>query len=474
MLPKYAFEEMLARHDWTLTFAHPPDVDSLFHTNNTVQIKTSLDSLEAVSGTQVLFTSRKRGRKREYDLRRKRSRTLYLHLLGRKKIQYESKQGGEGRSKLNVFLLQGGPWRLGQVCSSWRSAVETLCPELWSTLSIKIPFYPCLKNRYIEALRCVLKRGRYHPLHFTFDQSSINWDDTSLQVMEQCFNVMMAHSARLDLIRGKIGWFKMDLVCFDNSSFDSKSIHAFEIAPSLQVLHLRGMHPKANIPFPTVNLISFSDERPWFGDRMNPEYLGVVKSALKLRSSSYVDHGPARPISASQTVERAINLSIEKLSTCSQDFMCGVPPCVKGSHTDSPILDDKLPAILRLSPQLEEFSILLEVWMDEYDLVMRDLVTQMKETIMVEGSPQHCLILSLQQFNIRLLHVFYSTLSFLDLNFVEMIASRVHEPHVAPRLADLHIMVPGHRWTSCLDKDDVLALKDRGLDVVVILSGLDR
>ncbi|KAK0230573.1 hypothetical protein IW262DRAFT_1291662 [Armillaria fumosa] len=293
MLPTYAFTlgEMLARHDWALTFTHSPDVDSLFHTNNmpsptqAVQIEASVDNLEGNS------------------------------------------RANKGRSKLNVFLIRGGPWHLGQV-------------------------------------------------------------------MEQCFNVMMAHLAwweiaemmvpplyipRLDLLHRKIGWLKkMDLVCFDTSSLNSKSIHAFEIAPSLQVLHLRGMHPKANISFPTVNLISFSDDRPWSGDRMDPEYLGAVKSALKLRSFSYIDH----------------------------------------------VLDNNLPVILRLSPQLEEFSIgLFEKWMDEYDPVMRDLVTQMKETIMVEASPRHCLVPSLQQFTIRLLHISSSTLSFLDLNFVEMIAS---------------------------------------------------
>lgn len=260
----------------------------------------------------------------------------------------------------------------------------------------------------------------------------------------------------LDLIRGKIDWLKkMDLVCSNNWGLESKSIHAFDIAPSLQVLHLRGMHPEANILFPTVNLISFSDHRPWSGDRLDPEYLGVVKSAPNLRSFSHIDDA-VRPISTSYTVECATSLSIEKLSTCSQDFMRGVIlPALKEVALKAPlstvtweypvnalyglnemlvrsrcsltrltlddiVLDENLPVILRLSPELEEFSIDLR---QEHDPVMRDLVTQMKETIMVEGSPQHCLVPSLQRFTIRLLHVCSVILYFLDLNFVEMIES---------------------------------------------------
>ncbi len=492
MLPTYAFtvEEMLARHDWTVTFAHPPDVDSLFHTNNmptpaqVVQLKADLDSLEAPLAEVQSHLSLLRGAVASLETQMSRLQSLrhdYTTALSPIRripseilakilcCSWESSRAVKGSSKFNVFVMREGPWHLGQVCSWWRSVVETLCPELWATLSIEDrgSLYP---RKHIEILRCVLKRSRNHPLHFTFDRSSAN-PDTSLQVMEQCFNIMIAHSARwetaeitvpplfiprLDFIRGKIDWLKkMDLVCSNNLGLESKSIHAFEIAPSLQVLHLRGMHPEANILFPTVNLTSFSDHRPWSGDRLDPEYLGVVKSAPNLCSFSYIDDA-VRPISTSHTVECATSLSIEKLSTCSQDFMRGVIlPALKEVALKAPlstvtwkypvnalyglnemlvrsrcsltrltlddiVLDENLPVILRLSPELEEFSIDLR---QEHDPVMRDLVTQMKETIMVEGSPQHCLVPSLQRFTIRLLHVCSVILYFLDLNFVEMIES---------------------------------------------------
>ncbi|PBL02764.1 hypothetical protein ARMGADRAFT_271065 [Armillaria gallica] len=552
MLPTYAFtvEEMVARHDWALTFAHPPDVDSLFHTNNmptpaqVVQLKASLDSLEAPLAEVQSYLNLLRGAvasletqmsrlqslRHEYTTALSPIRRIPSEILAKILCSWENSRAAKGSSKFNVFVMREGPWRLGQVCSSWRSVVETLCPELWATLLIEDrgALSPSLKNKHIEILRRVLERSRNHPLHFTFDRPSAD-SDPSLQVMEQCFNIMIAHSARwetaeiivpplfiprLDLIRGKIDWLKkVDLVCSDNSGLESKSIHAFEIAPSLQVLHLRDMHPEANILFPTVNLISLSDHRPWSGDRLDPEYLGVIKSAPNLRSFSYIDYDAVRPISTSHTLERAINPSIEKLSTCSQDFMRGVilrslkeVALVAPLNTvtwgypvnalyglnemlihsqcsltrlslDDIALDENLPVILRLSPQLEEFYIdLRQEWMDEYDPVMRDLVTQMKETIMVEGSPQHCLVPSLQRFTIRLLHVCSVVLSFLDLDFVEMIESRVHGPHVAPRPTKLYLLVLGYMWTSCLDEDDVLALKrlkDKDLDVFVVLRGAD-
>ncbi|KAK0453852.1 hypothetical protein EV421DRAFT_715666 [Armillaria borealis] len=345
MLPTYAFtvEEMLARHDWALTFAHPPDVYSLFHTNNmptpaqTVQLKASLDSLEAplaeVQGYLSLLRdavasletqmSRLQSLRHDYTTAFSPIRRIPSEVLA--KIiccSWENSRADKGSSKFNVFVMRDGPWRLGQVYSWWRSVVETLCPALWATLSIEDrgSLSPRLKNKHIEILHCVLERSRNHPLHFTFMIAhSARWETAEIIVPPLFI-------PRLDLIRGKIDWLKkMNLeVCFNNSGLESKSFHAFEIAPSLQVLHLRGMHPEANILFPTVNLISFSDHRPWSGDRLDPEYLGVVKSAPNLRSFSYIDYDAVRPISISHRLERAINSSIEKLSACSQDFIRGV------------------------------------------------------------------------------------------------------------------------------------------------------
>ncbi|KAK0461919.1 uncharacterized protein EV420DRAFT_1746226 [Desarmillaria tabescens] len=548
MQPTRAFvEEILSRQDWIHTFAYPPYVDSLLHTNSvpsplqTVQLKASLDDLEAPlaevqSNLDLLRDavaslenqmSRLQPYRRDYtrilsSIRYIPPEILAKILCGSWENRYT---GTDGRiSEISVFSIREGPWCLGQVCSSWRRVVETLCPELWATVLIDVPGPCCRKMKSISAeiLSRVLERSRNHPLHFSFFQYSAYSEQ--FQVVDQCFDIMIMHSARwetakiivppsfiprLSPIRRKIDWLKdMDLVCNRSDDLDSgpESIYAFEIAPKLQVLHLKGMHPDAIIRFPTTNLISFSDQRPWSGDRMTPEYLAIVKSAQKLRSFSYVDYGTAGPISASHSLAFIANSSLEELSTCSRDFMRSVIlpalkevtlkaspsgtipfryPCpidaLRGLHEMlihsqcsltqltlcEAALYENLHAILRLSPQLEEFSsYIYQRWTDEYDRVMCDLVTQMKETVMVRGSPQHCLVPSLQQFAIELNGLHFATLSFLDLTFVEMVALRVHGPCVTQWLTKLILWVSESAWT-CLDEDDVLALeklKDEGLD----------
>ncbi len=41
-------------------------------------------------------------------------------------------------SGFNVFEIDQGPWCLSQVCSLWRHAVTTLCPDIWSRFTIEI------------------------------------------------------------------------------------------------------------------------------------------------------------------------------------------------------------------------------------------------------------------------------------------------------------------------------------------------
>ncbi len=52
LLSRLPLDEILARHDWILTFIHPPSVASLVRTNDapsplqSTQLKASLDSLK--------------------------------------------------------------------------------------------------------------------------------------------------------------------------------------------------------------------------------------------------------------------------------------------------------------------------------------------------------------------------------------------------------------------------------------------
>ncbi len=68
---------------------------------------------------------------------------------------------GRRISGFNVFSIQEGPWYLGQVCSSRRNALETLYPELWTTVTVEIPLLHQpkvhMKADMVEMLRVVLE-----------------------------------------------------------------------------------------------------------------------------------------------------------------------------------------------------------------------------------------------------------------------------------------------------------------------------
>ncbi|SJL10885.1 uncharacterized protein ARMOST_14280 [Armillaria ostoyae] len=524
-------DEILAKHDWISAFAHPPDIISLLHDNvapsplQITQLKASLESLETplvdiesdldlLRNAVVSLEARRlrlQSLKNDYEtalspIRRVPSE-ITMEILRRswKDNEYRGVFSGRYLAGFNVFRIREGPWHLGQVCSSWRNVIKTLCPELWASMTIEIPFsynlnaeVP-LKANAVEVLRIVLERSCNHPLDFNFTcydpLSHSEAEEGESQFMKQCFDIMIAHSRRwraveitihpsylprLSLIRGQIDLLRdMYFGCCGDPPSDD--VRAFEIAPKLENLHLKGMHREASIPFPASNLVSFSDTRPFAGDQLTLTYLDVVKSAPELLSFSYNDHGvqglnihpvpdpPPSPVMAS---------SVEELSASSPIFLRSLvlPSLKKVTLTtiydldmEEPVikcpagalgalhqmllqsqcsltrlclvdadLDDNLVNIIRLMPRLQEFAIEFYEWMpditDNYGPIMHSLVTQLSEVSVVDGSLQHSMIPFLQKLTVYLHTIRYAHVSFINSSFVDMVASRVRRPHDVPHL----------------------------------------
>ncbi|PBL04568.1 hypothetical protein ARMGADRAFT_1096962 [Armillaria gallica] len=93
-------------------------------------------------------------------------------------------------SGFNDFIIQEGLWYLGQVCSSWQNALETLCPELWATVTVEIPlsYQPKvpMKADMVEMLRVVLEHSCSHPLDFYLKYYGPDWygNEREIQAME--------------------------------------------------------------------------------------------------------------------------------------------------------------------------------------------------------------------------------------------------------------------------------------------------
>ncbi|KAK0447827.1 uncharacterized protein EV420DRAFT_1567799 [Desarmillaria tabescens] len=432
--------------------------------------------------------------------------------------------------RFDVFRIREGPWYLGQVCSSWRQVIETLCPELWASIIVRVSFsYMPPKGKLVERLRVVLERSCNHPLDFHFRFCGTEVEESDFEEMERCFDVMIAHSnrwrvadmmitpsliERLPRIRGKIDWLRvMYLSCgYEPGPGD---IHAFEIAPKLEDLYLRGMHGETNIHFPASNLVSLSDARSFGGDRLTPEYLHIVKSSPKLRSISYNDHGFQSPNINSVFHPPVMSPSVEELSASSPSFMRSlVLPSLKnvrlttaaydGDLTEETmscpvdalgalhelllrsrcslsrlslvdvVLDNNLVNIIRLMPALQDFIVQFTEWVDDYDPIMQSLVTQLSETSMVDGSLQHSMVPSLKSIDVYMLRVRYNHLSFIDSTFVDMVASRLRLPSGAPRLMKLNLHISGRGGSSDFDeeaKNALMSLKDEGLQLNYFVCG---
>ncbi|PBK85643.1 hypothetical protein ARMGADRAFT_1169400 [Armillaria gallica] len=570
---RLTLDEILAKHDWISAFAHPPDVTSLLHDNvapsplQTTQLKASLEGLETplvdiLNDLDLLRNAvvslearslRLQSLKNDYETAlspiRRIPSEITMEILRRswKDNEYRGIFSGRRLAGFNVFTIREGPWHLGQVCSSWRNVIKTLCPELWASMTIEIPFSPNLnaevplKADAVEILRVVLERSCNHPLDFNFTcydpVSHSEVEEGESQSMKQCFDIMIAQSRRwrvvemtihpsylpgLSLIRGKLDLLR-DMYfgcCRDPPSGD---VRAFEIAPKLENLHLKGMHREASIPFPASNLVSFSDARPFAGDQLTLTYLDVVKSAPKLLSFSYNDHGvqsllnihpvpdPPSPVMAS---------SVEVLSASSPSFLRSlVLPSLKkvtlktmyDLDMEEPVikcpagalgalhqmllqsqcsltrlclvdadLDDNLANIIRLMPRLQEFAIEFYEWVpdiaDNYGPIMQSLVTHLSEVSVVDGSLQHSMVPFLQKFSVHLHTIRYAHVSFINSAFVDMVASRVRRPHDIPHLTELSLWMMGRGWSYALSTESEETLKrleDEGLRLSFCLDDGD-
>ncbi len=555
-------EEILAKHDWVSAFAHSPDILSLLHTNDapshlqSARLWASLEGLKKAlavlqsdldllrNATAALQSQKSRLQSFENDYKAALSPirrippeiTMEILRCTGKSDNFGSRFSERRIPGFNVFIIQEGPWYLGQVCSLWRNALETLCPELWATVTVEIPLLRQprvpMKADMVEMLRVVLERSRNHPLDFDFRYHGTGWygDERETQAMERCFDLMVTHSKRwravelrippslipqLSHIRGKIDSLRdAYLYCCDDPQ--PGDIRAFEIAPKLEALRLKDMHPEANIRFPVTNLVSFSDARPFAGDRVTPEYLHVVQSAPKLRSFSYNDYG-INPVSTPFSIPSVISRSLQELSASSPNFMRSVVlPLLKDVTLTTTydvdmsgegmiqcpvgalgalhamllqsqcsltrlclidvVLNDSLVNVLQVMPDLQEFVIKFHEWVDDYDLVMESLVTHLSEGNLVDGSFQHSMVPSLQELGIYLYSVQYTHVYFIDSAFVDMVASRVRCPIDVQPLSRLNLLVMGAGWTYDLYGDlevEFKSLESDGLELCFSTDDVD-
>ncbi len=538
-----SLDQLVASFDWISNVSHSYDFNALLHSNDppsplqSVNLEISIDNMEYISGkiqaaldllgsavaSLEAHMSRVQSLQRDYEvmlspIRRVPAEILMEILSCTWTIVDDPKSGRV--DGFNVFTVGKGPWLLGPVCRRWRDVVSTLCPSLWATMTISIP-----DRRWgrrwnpkfaVEMLELALERTRGHLLDFLFEHyngSSKEADD----IMDSCFNLMMGHSARwrraefkippiflqrLSRLRGKVDLLTdAYLQCQPEASRQQVPITAFEIAPLLKNLELKGFHPEIQIRFPTASLVSFCDGRWFAGDQFNRVYTRIVKSSPKLLSLSYHDHANVpRRITLPPSHSRVTSQSIQTLSVSSANFLrtINVPAlrevvliaayegyCVaclpsdiitalselihhsrcsltRLSVVNVTIDGDKLLAVLRLTPCLEQLFLKFRAWTRNNQPGMKALVESLAETVPGKERVQHSIIPSLTSLGIVLEGIERTRITFLDAKFVAMITSR----HLSGALMKLVLRLQGDEWTYDIgiqDKVDLELLQISGL-----------
>ncbi|PBK84581.1 hypothetical protein ARMGADRAFT_1170003 [Armillaria gallica] len=541
-----SLDTIVARYAWLSTFSHPPDVLPLLSTNDppsfqqSIRLNASVERLNAaLSGIQS-----------DLDILRRAVASLEVQMSRLLSLKHECKtilspirhlpteiiieilrctrtmdvrcsdtRRDIHRFGFNVFVIENGPWCLGHVCSLWRYTIENLCPELWSTMTIEVPSkrgspdQRAEKRNMVQLLERVLERTRDHQLDFCFENRNLVGPRCS-KTVAQCFSIMLAHSSRwrraklvitpsllsrISLIRGKLDLIEdAYLKC---SGYPSPhNIDAFAVAPNLKSLHLENMHRSAEVHFPTANLVSFFDGRPFSGDRVTQRYLHYITSSPNLVSFSWHHHSDI-PISSLPYYPLITHPTLRELSACSGKLLHSLisPSLTKmalgSGHEDlinipvkcppdalSELHDllvrsqcsltvlslvdaganEQLSAIIALCPHLRDLSIEFNGWTSDdldTDLGISSLISRMSETHVVEGVNRHILVPDLESLAIKLFSVSSEYIFFIDRQFVKMVVSRVGSESRNPsQLKKLCMTVIGSGWDWDLNASSLDAL----------------
>ncbi|KAK0186873.1 hypothetical protein F5146DRAFT_1143255 [Armillaria mellea] len=494
-------DSIVARYDWLLTFAHSSAVTPLLSTNDP---PSCLQSAQ-LNGSIKSFNTVLPELQGELDTLRKAVASLEAqmsHLLSLKR-ECEAILSPIRRlppemliSGFNVFIIEHGPWYLGHVCRSWRDIIENLCPDIWSNMTIEVPprqgppYQPSMKRNMVALLERVLERTRGHRLNFVFKQRLGSLQEA--QVLTQCFSLMLAHSrqwrsaelvitppllSHMSPIREKVDWLEeLYLTC--NGDPNPANINAFEVAPRLKILHLENLHRSAEVRFPGANLASLFDGRQFSGHDITQRYLHNIASSPNLVSFSWHHHSRI-PVSSPPYYPLITHPTLKELSASSGKLLHSLrlpaltQMALRSGHDDFDDVPVKCPpdalselhgllhlfAIISLCPHLRDLYVEFNGWTREPDALMAALVLRMSEMQVVEGLHRHILVPDLENLDINLIDVEYSHISFIDREFVEMIASRVgSESHNSSRLKSLALTVIGTGWDSDLVEADFEAL----------------
>ncbi|SJK97272.1 uncharacterized protein ARMOST_00523 [Armillaria ostoyae] len=184
--------------------------------------------------------------------------------------------------------LMEGPWALSKVCSQWRAVAIGCCPEIWKNMNIAFNVDP----RDPEALlRLVFSRCRAGPLHIRIGYVDNVVIDLLSMVMEESrrwssFEVYYPNPQLMDAlgaVRGNLDTLESLSLRLSNDPGQGL-ITTFEIAPSLKTVELIGQTGEMRVSLPFSQLVSYIDDSypPAPGVSTAEYFLNILKKSPRL------------------------------------------------------------------------------------------------------------------------------------------------------------------------------------------------
>ncbi|KAK0495193.1 hypothetical protein EDD18DRAFT_1254968 [Armillaria luteobubalina] len=219
--------------------------------------------------------------------------------------------------------LMGGPWTLSKVCSRWRAVAVGCCPAMWKNMNIAFNVDP----RDPEALlRLVFSRCRDGPLHIRIDYVDLNADLLSI-VMEasprwRSFKVEYPHPQLMDALRAVRG--KLDILESLSLRLSNDPVQGlvttFEMAPSLKTVELFGQTGEMRVSLPFSQLMSYVDDScpPAPGASTAKYFLNILEKSprlLKFQAGCYTWFPSQYPPVQSVVEHPIVHESLEELSS---------------------------------------------------------------------------------------------------------------------------------------------------------------
>ncbi|KAK0449681.1 uncharacterized protein EV420DRAFT_1750712 [Desarmillaria tabescens] len=165
----------------------------------------------------------------------------------------------------NVLNTNSAPWVIGQVCSSWRSICNSMCPSLWSSIDIFANDRFMRKKDPRSLLGTVLSRSRQYGLAIRLS-SSIEptiWEEL-LPHAERWTNIHLTDIGQPEMgylshLRGRLERLQDCYLEFACEGLEI--INVFDHTLALKKIKVYGLEPDTLFLIASTNLEVFVDDR---------------------------------------------------------------------------------------------------------------------------------------------------------------------------------------------------------------------